>query len=122
MSDLINRWFGRAARVQGAMGYGLRYADGSAYSRTWEGRLTETVLTELWNRLALISEAATPGETPETLRWNFNGGTIIGAARGEGVIFFVLTSRKTEDLDQTGLNRLLSEFRALRSMPSTAAA
>jgi hypothetical protein len=122
VSDLINRWFGRAARVQGAVAYGLRYSHGSAFSRTWEARLTESVLIELWNRLAGIAEAATPDETPESLRWSFNGGTVIAAARPDGVIFFVLTSRKTDDLDQAGLNRLLSEFRALRSLTSQPAA
>jgi hypothetical protein len=115
VSELINRWFSRAARLQGAVAYGLRYPDLTAFSNTWEPRLTEAVLNQAWNRLMTISATATQGENPETLRWSFNGGTVIGTARMDGVTFFVVTSNRKEELDQAGLHRLLSEFRALRS-------
>lgn len=116
MSELINRWFSRAARLPGAIAYGLRYADKSSFSNTWEQRLTEAVLNQVWNRLGAISDTATQGEMPDSLRWTFQGGTVIGAARPDGVTFFVLTSKKYEELDRAALNRILSEFRALRSV------
>ncbi|HTD88044.1 MAG TPA: hypothetical protein VK850_15830, partial [Candidatus Binatia bacterium] len=107
MSELINRWFSRAGRLQGAVAYGLRYPDATAFSNTWEPRLTEPVLNQAWNRLMTISTTATQGEYPETLRWSFNGGTVIGTARTDGVTFFVVTSNRNEELDQAGLHRLL---------------
>ena len=119
MSELINRWFSRAARLPGVMAYGLRYPDASAFSNTWEPRLTAAVLNQLWNRLVAVSATTTKGETPDTLRWTFNSGTVVAAARPDGVTFFVLAPKKHEELDGAGLNRLLSEFRALRSAPTT---
>lgn len=117
MNDLVNRWFGRAARLRGALAYGLRYANATSFSHTWESRLSEAVLNDLWNRLGPMTTIAMgkPGEAPESLRWTFNGGVVIGTARPDGSIFFVLTSKRPEDLDAAALQRLLSEFRALRN-------
>jgi hypothetical protein len=114
MNDLINRWFGRAGRIPGAFAYGLRYASAATYSHTWESRLSESVLNDLWNRLAPMAAIEASTVEPELLRWAFNGASVVGAARPDGTMFFVLTSKKTEELDQEGLQRLLSEFRALR--------
>jgi hypothetical protein len=114
MSDLINRWFGRAGRLPGAFAYGLRYANAATYSHTWEPRLSEAVLKELWNRLTPMIALDTLEEAPEFLRWTFNGGLVVGASRSDGTVLFILASKKPEDLDQASLQRLLSEFRALR--------
>ncbi len=115
MSDLINRWFGRAARLPGTLAYGMRYSNASTFSHMWESRLSEPVLNELWNRLAPMASIATTDDTPETLRWTFNGAVVIGTTRIDGLMFFVLTSKKSDELDAVGLQRLLSEFRALRA-------
>ncbi len=114
MSDLINRWFGRAARLPGALAYGLRYSNAAAFSHTWETRLSEAVLNELWNRLAPMVSIGTSGETADSLRWTFNGALVVGTARSDGSIFFVLTSKKSNEIEAGRLQRLLSEFRALR--------
>lgn len=114
MSDLINRWFARAARVPGGRAYGLRYRDGHAFSNTWEARFPEAMLNELWNRLAPVAEMAWRDATPERMRWTFRDGLVIGAARPDGATFFVLASKRAAELDAVGLDRLLSEFRALR--------
>ena len=114
MSDLINRWFARAARVPGTRAYGLRYPDGRAFSNTWEARFPEAMLNELWQRLAPVAEMAGPDESPEALRWTFRDGLVMGAARPDGLVFFVLLSKQGVEPDASGLNRLLSEFRALR--------
>jgi hypothetical protein len=120
VSELINRWFGRAARLRGALAYGLRYANATSFSHTWESRLSEAVLNDLWNRLGPMTAITMnqPEEAPELLRWTFNGGVVVGTARTDGSMFFVLTSKKTEELDTDALQRLLSEFRALRNQPS----
>lgn len=115
MSDLINRWFARAARVPGARAYGLRYSDGQTFSNTWEARFPESMLNQLWNRLTPVAELAGRGAALETRHWTFHHGLVIGAARPDGPAFFVLASKKGAELDEAGLNRLLSEFRALRS-------
>jgi hypothetical protein len=114
MSDLINRWFGRAARLPGALAYGLRYSNEAAFSHTWESRLSESVLNDLWHRLAPMVAIGTRGETADSLRWTFNGALVIGTARADGSLFFVLTSKKPNELEEGRLQRLLSEFRALR--------
>ena len=115
MSDLINRWFGRAGRLPGAFAYGLRYANGATHSHTWEPRLSEAVLKELWTRLTPMVSLDALERGAELLRWTFNGAHVIGTERTDGTTLFVLASKKPEELDQAGLQRLLSEFRALRS-------
>jgi hypothetical protein len=115
MSDLINRWFGRAARLQGTLAYGMRYSNATTFSHTWESRLSESVLNDLWNRLAPMAAIAAQEDQPETLRWTFNGALVVGTMRPDGMMLFMLTSRKPDELDATGLQRLLSEFRALRA-------
>jgi hypothetical protein len=115
VNDLINRWFGRAARLEGALAYGLRYSDARTFSQTWESRLSEAVLNELWNRLAPMAAIAAADVFAENLRWAFNGALVVGAARSDGLIFFVLTPKKANEVDEAGLQRLLHEFRALRA-------
>lgn len=114
MSELINRWFSRTNRVPGMLACGLRYPDGSTFSRTWEAHLTETLLNELWTRLQPIGEVAET-EAPESLRWTFEKNTVVAAARANGPTFFVLLARKSGEAEDPGLERLLHEFRALRS-------
>ena len=58
MSELINRWFSRTARVPGLLATGLRYADSTTFSRTWEVHLAEPLLNEVWTRLHPIAETA----------------------------------------------------------------
>jgi hypothetical protein len=113
VSELINRWFSRAGRAPGMVACGLRYSDGSVFSKTWELHLPETLLNELWNRLVPIAEVATT-DAPESLRWSFDKNVVLAASRANGPIFFALMSRKGEELDTAGVERLLNEFRALR--------
>lgn len=113
MSELINRWFSRSARVSGILACGLRYPDGGTFSRTWEAHLTEALLNELWTRLHPIAELAV-ADAPESLRWTFDKNLVVGAARANGPTFFVLRGRKAGETEDAGLERLLNEFRALR--------
>jgi hypothetical protein len=113
MSELINRWFSRVARVPGMAACGLRYADSSVHSKSWEGHFSETVLNELWSRLLPMTEIAAR-ETPDKLQWTFEGAVIVGAARVNGPTFFVILAKKREVADAAGTEKLLSEFRALR--------
>jgi hypothetical protein len=113
MSELINRWFGRAARVPGMLACGLRHADGTTYSRAWEASPAEPLLNELWPRLTAIAEAA-GGEAPELLRWTFDKHVVVAAPRPNGPTFFILLVRKTGEDEDAGVERLLQEFRALR--------
>jgi hypothetical protein len=114
VSELINRWFSRAARLPGMLACGLRYADGSTYSRTWELHLPEPLLNELWGRLMPIAEVATTAETPETQRWTFDKNLVVATARANGPTFFVLFTKKGEEPDAASVERLLNEFRSLR--------
>ena len=115
MSEFINRWFGRAARPPGALACGLRHATGSVFNTVWETRFPETRLTELWHRLEVMTHSAAPmsGPAPETFRWLFTDTAVLATARPDGAMFFVLLPRKSAD--ETSVNRLLSEFRALRA-------
>jgi len=115
VSELINRWFGRASRLPGALAYGLRYSNSKVYSHTWEARLSEAVLNDLWNRLAPMISVTQPNGTPEFLRWTFNGAIIFGTTRHDGSMFFVLSPKKSDEANAKELDRLLSEFRALRA-------
>ncbi len=111
MSELINRWFSRAARLPGMLACGLRYADGSAFSRTWELHLQDALLNELWSRLMPIADVAS-AQSAEILRWTFDKSVVLAASRESGAVFFVLLSKK--DADISSAERLLNEFRALR--------
>jgi hypothetical protein len=113
VSELINRWFSRTGRATGMLACGLRYPDGSTFSRTWELHLPETLLNDIWTRLIPMAEVAS-AETPETLRWTFDKSVVVAASRANGPTFFVLLSKKGAEVDVAGVERLLNEFRALR--------
>jgi hypothetical protein len=113
MSELINRWFSRAARIPGMLACGLRYNDGIVFSRTWELHLPEPLLNDIWARLAPMTKVAS-AETPENMRWTFDKNIVVASARENGPTFFVLLSRKGEEPDAASVERLLNEFRALR--------
>lgn len=113
MNELINRWFGRTVRVPGMLACGLRYADGTTFSRTWEVHLSEPLLNDVWTRLHPIAETAGV-EAPELLRWTFDKHLVVAAPRANGPTFFILLARKSGDTEDAGLERLLHEFRALR--------
>ena len=113
MSELINRWFSRTARVPGLLATGLRYADSTTFSRTWEVHLAEPLLNEVWTRLHPIAETAGV-ESAELLRWTFDKHIVVAAPRVNGPTFFVLLARRPDAKEEAGLERLLHEFRALR--------
>ncbi len=113
MSESINRWFSRTARLPGLSGCGLRYPDGTVYSRSWEPHLSEALLNEIWERLLPIAAVAAEG-TPESLRWTFDKSLVLAATRPAGPTFFALFTRKPDQPDAPGFDRLLHEFRALR--------
>jgi hypothetical protein len=113
VSELINRWFSRTGRVPGMLACGLRYHDGSTFSRTWEVQISESLLNELWTRLHPISEVAGV-ESAEMMRWTFDKNAVVAAARENGPTFFVLLAKKSGEAEDPGLERLLHEFRALR--------
>jgi hypothetical protein len=113
VSELINRWFSRTGRAAGMLACGLRYADGSTFSRTWELHLPEALLNDIWTRLMPMADVASM-ETPEALRWTFDKSVVVAASRTHGPTFFVLLSKKGAEVDMAGVERLLNEFRALR--------
>jgi hypothetical protein len=114
MSELINRWFSRATQFNGVSACGLRYPDGPVFSRSWEEQFPEPTLNELWPRLVPVSEAAN-GANAEKLEWTFESGSITAAVHPSGAIFFLLLANKTGARPAAGVERLLVEFRALRS-------
>ena len=113
MSEFINRWFGRAARPPGALACGLRHNTGTVFNTVWETRFPETTLTELWHRLEAMQRTVAHGAAPETLRWLFTDSVVLATTRPDGAMFFALLPRKSAD--ETSVNRLFSEFRALRA-------
>jgi hypothetical protein len=115
MSELINRWFGRLHRVNGVVAYGLRHADGSTFSRTWDAQFAELELDQLWRRLADIATAALPeGESASSMRWDFHNHVASAVPRQDGATFFVLFTSKADQFDSAGFDRVASEFRGLR--------
>ena len=114
--DVIKRWFGRLHNVAGVAAYGLRDAAGNVYSRTWNAQLTEGTLNELWLRLGETAHSLLPpGEPATQARWTFAHHTVAAATREDGATFFVLQAKQTDQSDARGIERVTSEFRALRS-------
>ena len=113
MSELINRWFSRAAQFNGVSACGLRYPDGAVFSRSWEAQFPEAMLNELWPRLVPIAEA-TGCTGAERLDWTFDAGIVTATTHPGGAIFFLLFNSKAGRRDTAGVERMLIEFRALR--------
>lgn len=114
MSELINRWFSRTARLPGMLACGLRYPNGTVFSRTWELHLPEELLRQIWERLVPIAQFAA-ADSAETQRWTFDKSIVTAAVRPDGSTLFLLLSNKGGELDAASVERLLNEFRALRS-------
>jgi hypothetical protein len=114
VNETLHRWFSRATAGQGATACGLRYPDGSVFSKSWDAQLTDTKLNELWQRLVLFKDGC-GGANAERLKWTFDSGIVTATTHTSGVMFFVLTNRATEPRDTVGIERLLVEFQALRS-------
>ena len=56
-----------------------------------------------------------PGEPATQARWTFAHHTVAAATREDGATFFVLQAKQTDQSDARGIERVTSEFRALRS-------
>ncbi|HMJ90304.1 MAG TPA: hypothetical protein VK530_10830 [Candidatus Acidoferrum sp.] len=116
MNDLATRWFGRLHRVTGAMAYGLRTNDRQIFSRTWNPQFSEAALNDFWQRLEGIAQVALPaGEKAESLRWIFHDHLVTAVARPDNTMYFILRAKDARSVDESGLERLLNEFRGLRS-------
>lgn len=114
--DVIGRWFGRLHRVSGVVAYGLRDRDTSVFSRTWNPQLSEAALNELWLRLADMAHSVLPsGETAPFMRWTFPHHTVSASMRSDGATFFILKPRQPGQSDGDGIERITSEFHALRA-------
>ena len=113
MSELINRWFSRAAQFKGVSACGLRYPDGAVFSRSWDAQFPEAMLNELWPRLVPI--AGTTGcAGAERLDWTFDAGMITATTHPGGATFFLLFNSQAGGPDAAGMERMLLEFRTLR--------
>ncbi len=119
MSELINRWFSRAAQLNGVAACGLRYPDGTVFSRSWETTFSEPLLNELWPRLGPIAEAA-GASGAERQQWVFEAGQVIATTHQSGVMFFVVLPAHVPGPDLSGVERRLAEFRALRGVANAA--
>jgi len=117
VSELINRWFSRAMQFHGVAACGLRYPDGPVFSRSWDAQFPEPTLNELWPRLVPVAEAVSSaqGANAEKLEWTFESGLVTASMHPSGVIFFLLLTNKTGTRHAPGTERLLVEFRGLRS-------
>ncbi|MFO1476353.1 MAG: hypothetical protein U1F98_06850 [Verrucomicrobiota bacterium] len=111
MSETVQSWLDRAAKVPGVQACGVRRADRSFGARSASGKISETQATQVVRDVAEAFYAMQQQRIPaEQLKWSFQGGVVLAVNRQAGAIGVVVVGEETADSAEVA--KLLSEFPA----------
>lgn len=111
----ITQWLRTALPARGALVRGIRFPDESFVSDLEVHGFPPTALEQAWRLVADTFQVLTAQHLPPTrLTWVHEKTVLHCVQRADGSIFGVFLSRKLEDADPAGLEKLLTEFQELK--------
>ncbi len=111
MSEQWNQWLLAQASLRGLLACALGRLDQAPSTLACGPAFPAEALDRAWRCVAETLEALGPHRAPAVhLRWVFEHALLFCAARPDGLVLMALATRRAEELDGPGMQKLFTRF------------
>ena len=119
MKELLQQWVGQRAQLPGVLACGVRFPDKTSFTQSWAADFRVQNLDRAWRCAGEAFQVLKIYFFPnEYVRWVYEKAVLHCARRDDGICLGIFTAKDTQAPDPAAVQRLLVEFRALRSETS----
>ena len=119
MREILEPWLTERAQLKGLMGCGVRYRDESFFIPPTQHGFERENLEHSLRCIADTFKVLKLNNLPDDYaRWIYHNVLLYCLRREDGIVLGVFTSRETDAVDLEGLERMLNEFRNLKTVTS----
>jgi len=115
MNESLGQWLARRARLRGVLACGVRFPDKTSLTQSWSPEFTAPSLENAWRCAGDAFQVLKVNFFPnERVLWVYEKALLHCARRADGICLGIFTARDRGAVDDAEIDRLISEFRALR--------
>ena len=115
IKEITNRWLARNTKAKGVLACGVRYPDRSTYNQTTSTNFSAAALDRSWESIASTFQYLKQNQNDvDQMCWVFENYLLFCAVRSDDTCLGVFAAKNEEEHDATAINRMISEFKALR--------
>ena len=116
MKEFLNQWLSRRARLPGVLACGVRFPDKTTLTQSWSPEFTAPSLDNAWRCASDAFQVLKVNFFPnERVRWIYEKALLHCARREDGICLGIFTAKERGAVDVAEIERLIAEFRALRT-------
>jgi len=116
MKEFLNQWLSRRARLRGVLACGVRFPDKTTLTQSWSPEFTASSLDNAWRCASDAFQVLKVNFFPnERVRWIYEKALLHCARREDGICLGIFTAKERGAVDVAEIERLIAEFRALRT-------
>lgn len=116
LKEITNRWLTRSAKAKGVLACGVRYPDRTSSNHAFAADFNPAVLENSWECVAGVFEFLKQHQNDvDQMCWVFDNYRLYCAVRADQACLGVFTAKSDQDHDQAGIQRILSEFKTLKT-------
>jgi len=115
MKESLNQWLSRRSRLRGVLACGLRFPDKTSLTLSWSSEFSTPSLENAWRCASDAFHVLGVNSFPnERVRWVYEKALLHCACREDGICLGIFTTNDREAADNVEIERIITEFRALR--------
>jgi hypothetical protein len=119
MKELLKQWVGQHAQLPGVLACGVRFPDKTSFTQSWAADFRVQSLERAWRSSGEAFQVLKIYFFPtDYVRWVYEKAVLHCARRDDGICLGIFTAKGEQSPDPAAVQRLLVEFRALRSETS----
>jgi hypothetical protein len=116
IKELTNRWLTRTAKSKGILACGIRYPDQTTFNQSQSPNFTpEGLDSSLEHVASTFNFLKQQNSDVDHMCWVFENHLLYCASRKDEVCLGIFTSKDKEEHDSGAINRLIAEFKTLKS-------
>lgn len=116
IKEITNRWMARNTKAKGVLACGVRYADQTTFNQSSTPDFSSAALDKTWNCVAGTFEFLKQRQSDmDQMCWVFENYLLYCATRQDDACLGIFTLKSEEDHDPSVVNRMIAEFKALRT-------
>jgi hypothetical protein len=116
IKEITNRWLARNTKGKGILACGVRYPDQTTFNQTSNSNFAAKALDNSWNCVSSTFQFLKQNKNDvDQMCWVFENYLLYCVVRTDDVCLGIFTSKKEEEQDPALINRMISEFKALRA-------
>ncbi len=114
-NEVTNRWLSRNAKTKGVLACGIRYSDLTTFNQTGSPEFSTAALDSSWECVSHTFAFLKQHKTEvDQMCWVFENFLLHCAWRSDDTCLGIVTSKNQDEHDAVAVNRIISEFKALK--------